>query len=156
VSPGSSGGLPGGKKRLSEGGLREPGILEWPARIPKPFVTSMPVCTTDFYPTTLDLLGIKLSDQIEPIDGISLLPLIDGTMERRPKPIPFLAGNQTRLIDNQYTLVNGRLFRFAEGGRKDVDITDQEPEVLKRMTHWMNEWKASVKKDQAAYSFKRR
>ena len=37
-------------------------------------------CTTDFYPTTLDLLGIKMPDQIEPIDGVSLLPLIDGKM----------------------------------------------------------------------------
>ena len=156
VPPGSSGDLPGRKKQLTEGGLRVPGILEWPARIPKPFVTSVPVCTTDFYPTTLDVLGIKMTDETGPIDGISLLPLIEGKMESRPKPIPFIAGNQTRLIDNQYTLVNKRLFRFAEGGRKDMDITDQEPEVLKRMTEWMNEWKASVKKDQAAYNVKRR
>lgn len=102
----------------------------------------------------IDLLGIMLPGEGGPIDGISLLPLIDGKMENRPKPIPFQDGNQTRLIDNAYTLANGRLFRFAEGGRKDVDITDQEPEVLRRMTDWMNAWKASVKKDAAAYTAK--
>jgi len=156
AAPGSSGGLPGGKKSLTEGGLRVPGILEWPARISKPFATSVPACTIDFYPTTLDLLGIKMPDQIEPIDGISLLPLIEGKMDRRPKPIPFLDGNRTRLIDNEYTLEGGRLFRFAEGGRKDVDVTDKEPEVLKRLAAWMDEWRASVKEDQAAYNVKRR
>ena len=39
--PLSTGGLPGGKKWLTEGGTRVPGILEWPARIPKPFATSV-------------------------------------------------------------------------------------------------------------------
>jgi len=154
--PLSTGGLPGGKKWLTEGGTRVPGILEWPARVPKPFVTSVPACTMDFYPTALDLLGVKMPDQIEPIDGISLLPLIDGTMDRRPKPIPLVSGQQVRLIDNEYTLQKGRLFRFAEGGRRDVDITDKEPEVLKRLSAWEKEWRATVKKDQAAYSGKRR
>ncbi|HUU89769.1 MAG TPA: sulfatase-like hydrolase/transferase [Phycisphaerae bacterium] len=154
--PLSTGGLPGGKKWLTEGGTRVPGILEWPARARKPFVTSVPACTMDFYPTVLDLLGIKMPDQVEPIDGISLLPLIDGKMDRRPKPIPLVSGQQVRLIDNEYTLQKGRLFRFAEGGRKDVDITDKEPEVLKRLTDWVDQWWETVKKDQAYYSIKRR
>ena len=110
----------------------------------------------DFYPTTLDLLDIKMPDQIEPIDGISLLPLIDGQMNRRPKPIPLVSGRQVRLIDNEYTLQKGRLFAFADGGRTDVDVTEQEPEVLARLAAWENEWRATVKKDQAAYNVKRR
>jgi len=152
--PGSTGGLPGGKKFLSEGGTRVPGILEWPARIPKPFVTGVPACTMDFYPTTLSLLDIRVPDQIEPIDGLNLLPLIDGKMATRPKPIPLVDGGKTRIIDNEFTLQNGRLFRFTDGGRKDVDITEQEPEALKRLTDWEKEFRASVKKDQAAYNFK--
>jgi len=35
-------------------------------------------------------------------------------------------GQQVRLVDNEYTLQKGRLFRFADGGRKDVDVTDKE------------------------------
>jgi len=154
--PGSTGGLPGGKKWLTEGGTRVPGILEWPARVSEPFVTSVPACTMDFYPTVLDLLGIEVPDQIEPVDGISLLPLIDGKMDRRPKPIPLVSGQQVRLIDNEYILQKGRLFRFAEGGRKDVDVTDEEPEVFKRLATWEESWRETVKKDQAAYTVKRR
>jgi arylsulfatase A-like enzyme len=154
--PGSTGGLPGGKKWLTEGGTRVPGILEWPARISKPFVTNVPACTMDFYPTTLDVLGLKTAGEVGPIDGVSLLPLIHGKMERRPKPIPLVDGNKTRVVDNEYVLQDGRLFRFAEGGRKEVDITDKEPEVVKRLIAWLDEFRASAKKDQAAYAVKRR
>ena len=96
-----------------------------------------------------------MPEETGPIDGISLLPLIEGKMEKRPKPLPFQDGNQSRLIDNEYTLANGKLFRFADGGRKDVEITEQEPEVLKQMNAWMTAWRASVKKDQGAYNFKK-
>jgi len=155
--PLSTGGLPGGKKWLTEGGTRVPGILEWPARVPKPFITRVPACTMDFYPTVLDLLGVKMPDQIEPIDGISLLPLIDGRMARRPKPIPLVAGRQqVRLVDNEYIFMNKKLFRFDEDKRKDVDITDKEPEAHKRLSGLLKQWQASVKKDQAAYRVKRR
>jgi len=154
--PLSTGGLPGGKKWLTEGGTRVPGILEWPARIPKPFVTTVPACTMDFYPTVLDLLDITIPDQIEPIDGISLLSLIDGKMDRRPRPIPLVSGQAVRLIENEYILQKGRLFRFDEEHKKDVDITDEESEVFQRLTAWENAWRETVKEDQAVYTTKRR
>jgi arylsulfatase A-like enzyme len=77
------------KGTLWEGGVRVPGIIEWPARIKKPFATDVPCCTTDIYPTVLDIAGIKVPQQPSPIDGISLLPLIEGKMRTRPKPIGF-------------------------------------------------------------------
>ena len=154
--PGSTGGLPGGKKWLTEGGTRVPGILEWPARVQKPFVTRVPACTMDFYPTALDLLGIKMPDQIEPIDGMSLLPLIDGKMKRRPKPIPLVSGRAVRLVDNEHILQKGRLLRFDEQEKKDVDITNEHPEIHKRLGALEREFQESVKKDQAAYTVQRR
>ncbi len=149
--PLSTGGLPGGKKWLTEGGTRVPGILEWPARVPKPFVTRIPAGTLDFYPTVLDLLDVTMQDQAGPVDGVSLLPLIDGKMEKRPKPMPLVSGQALRLIDNEYILQKRRIFRFDDDQRKDIDITDQNPEVLKRLLAWETEWRASVKQDQAAY-----
>ncbi len=83
-APGSQGGLSGRKGNLLEGGIRVPGILEWPAIVPQPFVADVPACTSDFYPTILDLLGIEMPNQPQPLDGISLLPLVDGKMTRRP------------------------------------------------------------------------
>ena len=37
-----------------------------------------------------------------------------------------------------------------------MDVTDQEPDVLKRLTGWEKEFRESVKKDQAVYKFKRK
>lgn len=86
---GSTGGLKGLKGSLWEGGIRVPGIIEWPVRIRKPLTTEVPCSTMDIYPTIVDMLGLQVPNQVQPIDGISLRPLIEGEMTERPKPIPF-------------------------------------------------------------------
>ncbi len=78
----------GHKGSIYEGGLRVPALLEWPARIPKPTITNVPCNTSDFYPTLLEITGVKMEKQ-PPLDGISLVPLIDGKMETRPAPMGF-------------------------------------------------------------------
>ncbi len=85
---GSSGGRRGYKGKIYEGGLLVPAILEWPARISKHRVTNVRANTCDIYPTLLDIVGVKVSHQ-PVLDGISLLPLIEGKMDRRPKPMGF-------------------------------------------------------------------
>ena len=154
--PLATGGLPGSKKWLTEGGTRVPGILEWPARIKQPFATTVPACTMDFYPTTLDVLGIKTASEAGPVDGISLLPLIDGKMKTRPTPIPLVDGGKTRIVDNEYRFQNGRLFHFDESQKKDVDVTEEKPDVFNRLAEVNKQFLESVKKDQAAYSNARR
>ena len=66
-----------------------PGILEWPAKITEAAATEIPAGTSDYYPTILDVLGLHLEIQPRPIDGFSLLPLIEGSMNERPHPIAF-------------------------------------------------------------------
>jgi arylsulfatase A-like enzyme len=106
----STGGLRGGKATLWEGGIRVPGLIEWPARIKKPFTTEVPAFTSDIYPTIVDLLGITVRNQVEPLDGISLAPLLGGKMASRPKPMAFWVygsrggSGHAALIDNQYKL----------------------------------------------------
>ncbi len=76
------------KGRVYEGGLRVPAILEWPARIPNPRKTNVPCNTSDIYPTLLEIVGLRFGIQ-PPLDGISLVPLIDGKMSSRPKAMGF-------------------------------------------------------------------
>ena len=85
---GSTGGLRGRKGSLYEGGLRVPSIVEWPARIKKPRTSEVLSGTVDIYPTLLELAGATVSEQ-PPLDGISLVPLIDGKMEHRDAPLGF-------------------------------------------------------------------
>ncbi|QHI70396.1 sulfatase-like hydrolase/transferase [Tichowtungia aerotolerans] len=83
----STGGR-GKKGLLLEGGLRVPALLEWPARISSPRITDAPCVSSDIYPTLLEITKTSVSNQY-PMDGISLVPLIDDTMTARPKPIGF-------------------------------------------------------------------
>jgi arylsulfatase A-like enzyme len=77
----------GQKATVYEGGVRVPGIIEWPARIPKPRVSAVNAVTSDTLPTICDLLNLPLPER--PLDGISLKPLIDGEMTERASPICF-------------------------------------------------------------------
>ncbi len=85
---GSSGGHRGIKRQVYDGGLLVPAILEWPAQIPKPRSTDVRCNTSDIYPTLLEIVDMSIEHQ-PPLDGISLLPLVEGKMTERPRPMGF-------------------------------------------------------------------
>jgi len=84
---GSTGGR-GNKAQIYEGGLRVPAILEWPAEIKAPRITDVPCNTSDIYPTLVEITGACPKKQL-PLDGISLVPLIDAKIKSRPEPMGF-------------------------------------------------------------------
>jgi arylsulfatase A-like enzyme len=79
--------LRGQKGTMYEGGIRVPGVLEWPARVPSGRSVTVNAVTSDFLPTLLDLTGQPLAERR--LDGVSLAPVINGDMEIRPDPIFF-------------------------------------------------------------------
>jgi arylsulfatase A-like enzyme len=85
------------KGRLYEGGVRVPGVLEWPARIKKPSSTGMVAVTSDFFPTLAELTGQFLPDR--PIDGTSLLSVFDNPGSKRTQPLCFWRFNQKNVTD---------------------------------------------------------
>ena len=84
---GSTGGR-GNKGDIYEGGLRVPAIIEWPARIKEARISSCPAITSDIFPTLLDIIGME-ADPRRPLDGISLLPVMDKQIESRSRPMGF-------------------------------------------------------------------
>ncbi|QEF99782.1 Arylsulfatase [Stieleria maiorica] len=90
-SPRSSGRVTtpfrGEKGLMYEGGIRVPGLIEWPARIATSRVSEVNSVTSDMLPTLCELAGVQTPDR--PLDGISIVPVIDGKMTQRPKPICF-------------------------------------------------------------------
>jgi arylsulfatase A-like enzyme len=167
--PKSTGNLRGSKGTLWEGGLRVPGLVEWPARIPKPFTSDMPCSTLDIYQTVLAATGAKAEKQIQPLDGINLLPLFDGKMDARGKAIPFVAainrpGSHAALLDWPYKLhtdagggggkkgaVAGAvepvmLFDVSKDPKETTNLAAQQPERVEKMTAELAAWKSSVEK----------
>ena len=73
--------LRSGKGWLYEGGVREPLIVKWPARVAAGKSEPTPVMSIDFYPTILEMAGAE-DVAGHTVDGVSLLPLLTG--ERAP------------------------------------------------------------------------
>ncbi len=157
--PGDNSPLRGGKSDLYEGGIREPGICEWPARV-KPGRTSVPVVTSDFYPTILEVAGVAMpKDKPQPMDGISLVPLLDGKITERPSPIGFMSGSDTALSDNRYKLVvtkNGKqLYDLTEDLGETKDLSALKPDIAATMSKKLDEWAASVHKSQTGADYRK-
>ena len=74
-SPTSNHPLRGGKGMLYEGGVRVPLIVRWPGVVAPGSICSEPVTSTDFFPTFLTLAG-RETDRNRPVDGLSLVPLL--------------------------------------------------------------------------------
>lgn len=69
--------LRAGKGSYYEGGIRIPMLVVWPHHLKAGTSTSQPVINTDFYPTLLDVAGIK-KPQGKILDGHSFLSVLKG------------------------------------------------------------------------------
>ena len=113
--PGSSGGLRGRKGQLFEGGIRVPGIIEWPALIRENRVTSVPVVTSDLLPTVADIVGVNLPSNIH-FDGLSILPLLQNKTDKRGENINFAFHILKGQLDSRYAgaVIGDRYKYYAE------------------------------------------
>ena len=149
---GSAGAYRGVKGELYEGGIRVPGILEWPAKIKKHRKTNMPCVTTDYVPTVLDALGIALpKDRI--YDGISLMPLTEGKTDKRTEPIGFKCKGMTAWMTERYKLLRmgtrepWQLFDMQKDPYETTDLSKAKPEVFKELLGQCGVWVKSCEKD---------
>jgi arylsulfatase A-like enzyme len=149
--PDAVGGLRGFKKDLYEGGVRVPGIIEWPAVIRKPRVTAYPAVTMDIFPTIADIAGLAESSMTHPVDGVSLRKLFETNVETRDKPIPFRYLGGGALIDNNYKIVipdiekeEFELYYLAADPGEEHNLVNEKPEIARRMIEEFRTWNSSV------------
>jgi arylsulfatase A-like enzyme len=71
-----------GKGRLYEGGIRVPLLIAWPGVVPGGSTSDAVVGPIDLYPTLLELVGLPRPER-QPMDGLSLAPVLKGTGELR-------------------------------------------------------------------------
>jgi len=80
---GSTGGLREGKGVSSEGGMRVPCIMHWKGTMPEGLVCNQLVSTIDLLPTLASICHLDLPHRA--IDGLSVLPLLEGKMNSQPR-----------------------------------------------------------------------
>lgn len=150
ILPETVGGLRGNKGSVFEGGLRVPGIIEWPAVI-RPRVTNFPACVMDIFPTVAEIVGLPDSCMIKPIDGVSLKELFTQEVTERRAPIGFRYRSKRALVDDRYKLLTEgintgkfQLYDLNTDTKESHDVSAEQPDVFSRMKRQLLDWNASV------------
>ncbi len=153
-------------------GTRTVSVLEWPARVKRPVRTSIVATHVDMYPTVLEVTGVTMPNQ-PIIDGVSLVPLLDGRMTERPEPLGFMSWYDLRKklrdidfvvdtggvwIDGRYKLVvepsgkdprssgsSVRLFDIIADPSERTNLATKRPDDVRRMLQSLDEWRRSVR-----------
>lgn len=153
IAPSTVGELRGVKNTLYEGGLRVPGIMEWPAVIKQPRVTMHPAGTVDLFPTIADIVGLPEDSLLKPVDGVSLKALLSAEQPRRAKPLMFRHQGRAAMLDYPYKLITqkhndqaGRfeLYNLEADPKESEDLSAKEPQRLATMKGELVAWVKSV------------
>ncbi|WP_083923277.1 sulfatase [Echinicola pacifica] len=78
--PDATSNLPlyGYKGTLFEGGIRIPTSMVWPGHISPGSSCDTPITFVDYLPTFAEIAGTSLDQSAHPVDGLSILPLMQG------------------------------------------------------------------------------
>ncbi|RTE55394.1 DUF4976 domain-containing protein [Arenibacter aquaticus] len=79
--------LSSGKGSAHEGGVREPMLVKWPGITKPGSVTDQQLIIEDFYPSILEMAGIKDHKTVQQLDGVSFLPLLSGKSNDDKRPL---------------------------------------------------------------------
>jgi arylsulfatase A-like enzyme len=156
-----TGNLPlrGGKGRQWEGGIREPFYIRAPGTTKAGSKSAVPVNGIDWYPTLLELAGLKVPKE-QAVDGVSLVPLLKGgKIAARPlfwhyphygnqggEPSSIITEDDWKLI---YYHEDGRneLYHITEDIGEQKDLASSEPGRVKTLRAKLDAWlKASKAK----------
>ena len=141
-----------GKGSLCEGGIREPMIVSWPGVAQPNTRCDKYLLIEDFYPTILEMAGVKDYETVQPIDGISFVPLLTGTGDPSKGRslfwnMPNNWGNDGPGINFNCAVRNGdwkliyyygtgkkELFNISDDIGKKNDLSTRHPEIVKRLS----------------------
>ncbi|CAZ95060.1 sulfatase-like hydrolase/transferase [Zobellia galactanivorans] len=152
--------LLGGKSYSFEGAMRVPLIVKWPAMIKPGRKSKKRVIGMDFYPTFLDIAGIKLESG-QNMDGESFLSVLRGQVVVDKRQLVFHYPHYTgstspfsSIIEGDYKLIRFYndeaggylLFNLKEDPSEQNDLSDRIPwkvkELAKTLQYELNDMEA--------------
>ncbi len=152
-SPTCNAPLAEGKGWMYEGGTREPLLACWPGVVEAGSTCDVPVTSTDFFPTFLEIAGLDPMPE-QHVDGVSLAGLLrDGRAPDREAIFwhyPHYA-NQGGTPGCSVRCKDHKLIRFFEDDRvelynlredvgEDRDLSEDLPDVASRLRGLLEEW----------------
>lgn len=153
-SPTSNLPLRAGKGWNYEGGIREPLIVRWPKSVKSGTVSDIPVTSTDFYPTLLELAGLP-SKPDQHLDGTSFAPILKGEKESLRRKALFWHyphySNQGGFPSSAVRMGDYKLIQRLEDDRVHLynikadigernDLAEAMPEKVREMREILFDW----------------
>lgn len=150
--------LRGAKGWLYEGGIRVPLLVRWPGKGRCGTVCDVPVVSTDFYPTVLEMLDLPPPPE-QHFDGQSFAPLLEGARELPREAIywhfPHYSNHGMQspggaVRSGDYKLLEYfenntiQLFNLRDDPGEQHDLAQKEPEIAARLRRMLHDWRASV------------
>lgn len=151
----------GGKRQLSEGGIRTPMFVSWPSVIPAGKTLATPATTLDLLPTLLAAAKVvgasapSSSAQAEAtlLDGINLLPHLRGETDApKSRALCWRFGWQFAIREGDWKLVRWKhddgkgftsgLFNLRDDPTESHDLRSQHPDIAKRLAASWEQWNA--------------
>ena len=145
---GSTAGLRGRKRSLYEGGVRVPALVRWPKGLVAGSPCNVPASTSDWMATTLEVCGESGRLPDRPSDGMSILSMLRGKSQDRPRPIGFRYRQQRSWIDNNIKWIQqgdspGQLFDLAGDAFEENDIAAENTPLAAAMESAFKAWSDS-------------
>lgn len=152
---GTTGKLKGHKFSLYEGGIRVPGIINWPGRIPAGQVLDSPSASMDIFPTLLSAAGGSIEEY--EFDGQNLLPYVCDKKTPPERDIFWEMGSQTAIRRGKWKFVHrGQLVEESpenetnhlsnldeDMGERD-NLHQQQTEIVEKLSEAASEWRAGI------------
>ena len=149
--------LRGGKGWLYEGGIREPMIVKWPGVVEPGSICQEVVTSNDFYPTMLEMAGLKLRPA-QHVDGVSFLPLLNRSAKLNREAVYWHyphRSNQGGWPGGAVRFGDMKLIEFYQENRVELynlkqDISEQKdisttmPEKTAELKKMLHRWLESV------------
>ena len=147
-----------GKGWPYEGGVREPFLVAWPARIAAGSVTDQAITSPDLFPTLLELAGLP-ADRTGPVDGVSFASVLLGRATALPERPLFWHyphySNQRGRPNSAVRLGRWKLVEWLEDGRVELfdvsqdlseqhDVAAAQPAVTADLRRQLHAWRESV------------
>ncbi|MEO2017801.1 MAG: arylsulfatase [Fuerstiella sp.] len=139
------------KQYAHEGGTLTPLIVHWPKGIrARGEITNYTGHIVDIMPTVVELSGTEYpsnfgGDDILPMEGVSLLPALQGSAERADKPVYWEFSGNHAVRDGRWKLVAERaqeweLYDLSKDRTETVNLVDKHPHVVKRLATLYDAW----------------
>lgn len=142
-----NGPLRGMKGSAWEGGIRVPFVVSWPGHIPSGAIYDQPVSALDITGTILGITGIAPP---RPIDGMDLVPYLDGRASGPPHDcLCWRRGPVAAIRQGQWKLIrvdDGRvlLLDVEHDPSETRDLAAEHPDVVAHLSDALEDWESEL------------